>query len=96
VNIDDAKLLVSELVTNALIHAGTVVHLQVELRDDALRVSVADEGSPGGDVPTDGELPDVRLSVGGRGLAIVSVLAHRWGVEPLPGGKRVWFELATS
>lgn len=96
VDLDDAKLLVSELVTNALIHTGTLVHLQVELRDDVLRVSVDDEGAPGSEVPTGGELPGVRLSVGGRGLAIVAVLAHRWGVEPQASGKRVWFELATS
>ncbi|HWH32161.1 MAG TPA: SpoIIE family protein phosphatase [Egibacteraceae bacterium] len=93
VDIDDAKLLVSELVTNALVHAGTVVHLHVEAREDALRVAVGDEGPPDREVPTGGELPDLRMAVGGRGLAIVSVLAHRWGVDPLPDGKRVWFEL---
>lgn len=96
VDVDDARLLASELVTNALIHAGTLVHVQVEMRGGVLRVSVDDEGSPGSDVPTGGDFPDLRLSVGGRGLAIVSILAHRWGVEPLPAGKRVWFELATS
>ena len=92
VDIDDAKLLISELVTNALVHAGTVVHVHIEAREDALRVAVGDEGPPDWEMPTTGELPDLRMSVGGRGLAIVSVLAHRWGVEPMPDGKRVWFE----
>ena len=94
VDVDDAKLLVSELVTNALVHAGTVVHVHAEAREDALRVAVADEGPPDWEMPTDGGLPDLRMSVGGRGLAIVSVLAHRWGVDPMADGKRVWFELS--
>jgi anti-sigma regulatory factor (Ser/Thr protein kinase) len=88
---DDAVLLLSELVTNAVLHAGTEIEVTIQLDDDVLRVEVRD-GDP--------RLPTVRhyslLSGTGRGLALVAQTARSWDVEPLPSGKRVWFELEAS
>jgi anti-sigma regulatory factor (Ser/Thr protein kinase) len=85
---DDAVLLLSELVTNAVLHAGTEIGIEIQLDGDVLRVSVRD-GDP--------RLPTVRhyslLSGTGRGLALVAQTATSWDVEALPTGKRVWFEL---
>lgn len=86
---DDAVLLLSELVTNAVVHAGTEIHVTLTLGGDVLRVEVRD-ASP--------RLPRVKqfsmLSGTGRGLAMVAGAAHHWDVEPLAeGGKKVWFEL---
>ena len=80
-------LVVSELATNALLHAGT--NFEVTLRhDDALRIAVIDHD------PT----PPVRRHAGpsdtsGRGLHLVEQLCLRWGVDPVDDGKCVWCEL---
>lgn len=83
-----AELLVSELVTNAVLHARTPLWVGVEPRGDHVRVTVADESSL---------VPRPRshsLQSGtGRGLVLVERLAARWGVEPRQPGKTVWFEL---
>jgi anti-sigma regulatory factor (Ser/Thr protein kinase) len=85
---ETARLLVSELVANAVTHAGTVVTLQLDLSPSRLRVEVRDRADghprprqPRHDDPT------------GRGLMIVDALADRWGVDATPPGKTVWFEL---
>ena len=90
---DDAVLLLSELVTNAVLHAGTDIDVQVQLDRDILRVEVRD-GDP--------RIPSVRqyslLSGTGRGLALVAGTAKTWDAEAVPetGGKRVWFELESA
>ena len=89
---DEAVLLLSELVTNAVLHAGTEIDVELRLDRDVLRVEVRD-GDP--------RLPTVRqysvLSGTGRGLALVAGTAKTWSAEPVPdGGKRVWFELESS
>jgi anti-sigma regulatory factor (Ser/Thr protein kinase) len=85
---DTAELLTSELVTNALLHAGTDLTVHVETAGERIRIAVDD----GSDVaPRVGALDDV--SCGGRGLPLVAALAQRWGWEALPHGKRVWFEV---
>lgn len=85
---DAVALLVSEVATNALVHAEGDVQVRVVTRGDVLRVEVADE-SP--------LLPQPRaagpLEEGGRGLALVESVASAWGVTPLEHGKVVWFEL---
>ena len=87
---NDALLLTSELVTNAVLHGRSEVSLEVVL-GVVLRVSVVDENSRH---PTSvSEDPD---ALDGRGLALVDALAARWGVQDLAMGKAVWFELATS
>jgi anti-sigma regulatory factor (Ser/Thr protein kinase) len=90
--LEDARLLVSELVTNAIRHAGLVdddvITLVVVTGDRALRIEVCDPG-PGFEVtePT----PDpTRPS--GWGLYLVRELSDRWGVEH-NAETRVWFEI---
>ncbi|MDH6125768.1 SpoIIE family protein phosphatase [Kitasatospora sp. GP82] len=84
---DFAELMVSELVTNALLHAESPRRLRL-FRDRTLTVEVADSGGPP---------PRVRASAaedeGGRGMHLVSELAHRWGTRPTKDGKVVWAEL---
>lgn len=84
----DAVLVISELVTNAVRHAGTEMRVALELRDGALTVSVHDRG-PG--LPR--LVPAAERRLGGRGLAIVARLAEAWGVVVEDGGKAVWCRL---
>lgn len=93
--VDAAVLLTDELVTNAVVHAQSPLRLQLELRADRLRVAVTDESprlpSPRRQDPVDEGLDAV--AEGGRGLRLVELIASRWGVDPLPVGKRIWFEV---
>lgn len=89
----DIRLLVSELVTNALRHAGLGdderIGLLVVVSDPAVRVEVTDHGrgfDPEG-IPSDPERAE------GWGLYLVATLSDRWGVESAEGATRVWFEL---
>lgn len=87
--LDSVNLLVTELVTNAVIHAASDAEVAVVLTPTALRVEVADRG--GGD-PTRKDAADFDTS--GRGMALVDTLATSWGVLPrADGGKVIWFEL---
>lgn len=87
------NLLVTELVTNSVRHAGiepaSSVGLDVTVAADVIFTAVTDRG-PGFDV--DVGVPDP-LDEGGRGLFLVDQIALRWGVER-ESGTRVWFELA--
>ncbi|WP_078880756.1 SpoIIE family protein phosphatase [Kitasatospora purpeofusca] len=84
---DYAELLVSELVTNALLHADAPRRLRL-FRDRVLTVEVADSG---------GQTPQLRpfaeQDEGGRGMFLVSELAQRWGSRLTRDGKVVWAEL---
>lgn len=85
-------LLVSELVTNAVVHAGTPSVLRLLLpgrhTQGAVRVEVADLSTcPPRQRHADGE------DTNGRGLELVSVLADRWGWQREGFGKRIWCEL---
>ena len=88
----DVRLLVSELVTNAVRHADLagedVIELVIELADHRLRVEVHDPG--GGFVPSAPSPDPARPS--GWGLYLVAELADRWGVDS-DDRTRVWFEL---
>lgn len=87
--VESARLLVSELMVNAVLHTGTAAQLTVDLQPGCLRVEVGDRGT--GEVAQQTYEP---ASPTGRGLMIVDALASRWGVEHLPpGGKVVWFEI---
>jgi anti-sigma regulatory factor (Ser/Thr protein kinase) len=89
-DVDTATLLVSEVVTNAILHARTTVTVTVEVAGDVVRITVRD-GSP--------VQPRIHsfsaTSATGRGLRLLDRLAKRWGVDadPLTGGKTVWFEV---
>lgn len=86
---EQARLLVSELVTNAVFHAHSSVEIHAMLTRDHLRVEVADN-DPTPPRPQEAGVWDVT----GRGLVLVDSLAARWGSESRPGqGKVVWFEL---
>lgn len=83
-----ASLLVTELVTNAVLHARTPLSVAIEIVGDGLRISVADESPTGPTLRTyDAE------AATGRGLHLVDVLSARWGMESRPTGKAVWCEL---
>lgn len=86
---DVALLLTSEIVTNAILYAGSEIELVVEVSGGVVRVEVVDANE---------DAPRVRrvdiTATSGRGLALVDALASSWGVERIPSdGKRVWFEV---
>ncbi|MFP3906571.1 MAG: ATP-binding protein [Acidimicrobiales bacterium] len=87
--VTDAQLVVSELVNNAILHAGSSCRVSLALSDQRLTIEVTDDDpSPPEPQPFDPHRE------GGRGLLIVSTLATRWGIEPVGTGKTVWAELA--
>jgi anti-sigma regulatory factor (Ser/Thr protein kinase) len=88
--LDDAVLVVSELVTNAL-RAGYSCAVNIEVDVDALRVGVIDDG-PGVPAVQLAEPDDVR----GRGLFLIAALANNWGVRRTGNGKEVWASLPLS
>ena len=90
--VDDAVLLTSELVTNAIVHAGTGVELTCRLKGAAVEVSVLDRhparmipDPPGGRAEAD--------RPNGRGLLLSGALSSSWGVTYAPTTKVVWFQL---
>jgi anti-sigma regulatory factor (Ser/Thr protein kinase) len=89
---DVALLLVSELVTNAVLHAQTETEVEVGRFDDTVRIAVSD-GVPAGIDPEAGRHPSRVGAPSGRGLRIVDGLADRWGVSTSDVGKTVWFEV---
>jgi len=92
--LDDARLLVSELVTNSVRHArlapGDPIRISVEISDGVVHLEVADPGN----VPIAALVPD-RQHGGGFGLYLVDVLSERWGSSH-DGATHVWAELALS
>lgn len=86
--IETVALLVTELVTNAILHARTPLLLTLETRPGHLRICVADRSN---------ELPSPRHhqsdAITGRGLALVEQLSSAWGVDTTPSGKLVWCEV---
>ncbi|MEZ3181929.1 SpoIIE family protein phosphatase [Streptomyces pimonensis] len=92
--VDDAVVLTSELVTNAVVHAGTSADLLCLRSDDGVRIEVADR-YPEREIPLQGSAvsmgnPDRE---GGRGLQLCAALAGHWGVDYTPTHKTVWFRL---
>jgi len=97
--VDEATVVVSELVANAVEHAGSVCTVLVERAEGSIRIEVREE-SPQADLPGVGSLsgtppaPVSRDAERGRGLMIVSALASEWGVDATERSKSVWVELA--
>lgn len=89
---DIAVLCLSELVANAVQHAGTRSEVRVGLHGSTLTLVVRDQGGPAADVPEPDADPDP-LRMRGRGLQLVGALAHRWGIERDELGNTVWVEL---
>ena len=88
--VGDATLLVSELVTNAVRHAGGIITVVIDCDDDAVAVAVGDQSTdqpvirdPGPQEPR------------GRGMRLVDSLAGHWGCNPASEGegKTVWFSI---
>lgn len=88
--LDTAELCLSELVTNAILHAGSRSELRASV-DGVLTVSVRDRGGAAPEAAPDSD-PDP-LRVHGRGLQLVEMLADRWGSERDALGTTVWFSL---
>jgi anti-sigma regulatory factor (Ser/Thr protein kinase) len=87
--LDVVNLLVSELVTNAVVHGGSEADVSVVLTPTALRVEVADQDTS---MPVPTEADDWATS--GRGLALVELMSEAWGIDRRPNGKAIWFEVA--
>jgi anti-sigma regulatory factor (Ser/Thr protein kinase) len=86
-------LLVSEMATNAVIHAGTDFQVVVEAGSDTVSVDVidADAHQPTGERTLDVE------ATSGRGLMLVEALADRWGCDEVDGDhKRMWFSISSA
>ncbi|MFD5752831.1 SpoIIE family protein phosphatase [Streptomyces sp. NPDC127033] len=92
--VDDAVVLTSELVTNAVIHAGTSADVLCLRTEEGVRVEVADR-YPEREVPIQGSTRSFANAEqeNGRGLLLCAALASRWGVEYSPTFKQVWFQL---
>lgn len=86
--LEPAVLLVSELVTNAVLHGGPPLVVEVDCDEVSLQVRVRDGGTA---LPVQREAGDDAES--GRGMRLLEVLSDDWGVEPSADGKTVWFRL---
>lgn len=86
--VDDAELAVSEIVTNAVVHAGTPVELYVGAARGGVRVEVLD-GSPSEPM----RRTFAPTAATGRGMQLLEECVDRWGIIPGEGCKTVWFEL---
>lgn len=87
----DVEIVVSELATNAVLHGKLPARLQLTVGPDTVTVEVFDANPV---APVMSTLSEDAMT--GRGLALVTALAARWGVEPVADGKRVWAELTLS
>ena len=86
--LDDGELALTELVTNAVLHGRAPLTVVLDLTGSRLRVEVRD-GSPVS--PTFSLLDPTAVT--GRGLMLLSAVTDAWGLDPLPDGKSIWFEL---
>ena len=86
---DDVRLIITELVTNAVLHANadsdTSIGVWVEAAPDAIRGEISHPG------PAFEARP--RLDEQKYGLHLIDQLTDRWGSEPIDGQNRTWFEL---
>ncbi|MET8285166.1 SpoIIE family protein phosphatase [Streptomyces sp. NPDC005132] len=92
--VDDAVVLTSELVTNAVVHAGTSADVLCLRSDEGVRIEVADR-YPEREIPLQASAVNMGSPdrEGGRGLQLCAALAGHWGVEYSPTHKQVWFQL---
>lgn len=88
--LDTVLLVVSELVTNALVHTDGRVRLELTLVNHRLRVAVADSSprTPARATRIGWE------ATGGRGILLVEAMSDAWGTLPVSGGKQVWSEIS--
>ena len=88
---EDAQLVVSELVTNALMHGDGSLVLRASITGETVQISVTDSGDELPEV-----LPSTRRASVVSDLIVVDRIASEWGVSPFPGGKTVWAALTLS
>lgn len=88
---ESAELLVSELVTNGVVHAGTPMTLGVVHRDHAVLIGVSDRGAG---LPRE-RVPSLSAE-GGRGISLVATIARYWGVAVRDSGKIIWCLIDTE
>jgi serine/threonine-protein kinase RsbW len=92
--LEDVRLLLTELITNALRHAnmspGDEISVRAELVEGTVRIEVSDPGKNG---PVEVRKPGARG--GGYGLFLVDRLTNRWGVDR-DDGTTVWAELSAG
>jgi len=86
--VDDAELLISELATNALLHARSAFTVEVSRSHDRVRICILDASPRAPRLRSYGE-----DATTGRGLQLVQSLSAAWGVQPRRPGKTVWVEL---
>lgn len=86
---DAALLVVSELVTNALVHTDGQVRLDLTLINNRFRIAVADNSPRTPIKPTSIGWE----ATGGRGILLVEAMSAAWGTVPVSGGKQVWSEI---
>ena len=86
--VDRAELLVSELATSSVLHAGDDFRIRVSI-DETVRIEVAD------DLPSLPAAPD-RSGEPKLSLYLLDAIADRWGWDPTDDGKLVWCELSRS
>ena len=85
--LDDVKLLITELVTNAVVHGRGRIRARGHLDEHRVMVEVIDEGKGFERIVRERDFD----SIGGRGLNAVEAIASRWGIHE--GTSHVWFEL---
>ena len=94
--LDDVELLVSELATNSVRHAGLdeagEISLEADVEDSCVRVRLCDPGAGFGETPPEPSPPE---EAGGYGLVLLDRLSDRWGTQQ-NGGFCVWFEVERS
>lgn len=93
--VEDAVLLVSELVTNALMHGQPPIVVSINTERGVFEAEVRDGGTRPFRLNTG---PVAETSVAGRGLQIMNAVAAAWTIDPVPDGSgvRVWFKLHGS
>lgn len=91
--LDDAELLVSELMSNAVRHGGGAIRLTASNLSGSLTVQVFDAGS---ELPAMRSQDPERTVASGRGLRMVEQIAAAWGVDVDESGKTVWFRITAT
>ncbi len=92
--VDDAVLLTSELVTNAVVHAGTPVEVTCRLGDGGLEIVVVDQQPAR--ISRRSRQPASPERTSGRGLQLPDELASSWGITYAGTSKAVWFRLGLT
>jgi Histidine kinase-like ATPase domain len=86
--VDDAALVVTELASNAVLHARSRFSISVRLWDSTLRVAVRDDAPPDATAPNGG-----LIRRPAHGLDLIDSISSDWGAVRAPHGKVVWAEL---